>query len=40
MIGFRVGNPIKIRFGFHAKNGCKFKAFINDGTTRGFYGNE
>jgi hypothetical protein len=39
IVQFRAGNRIKIRDGFHAKSGCKFKAFINDGTTRGFYGN-
>jgi hypothetical protein len=39
IVQFRAGNRIIIRSGFHAKSGCKFKAFINDGTTRGFYGN-
>jgi hypothetical protein len=39
LVQFRAGGRIKIRSGFHAKSGCKFKAFINDGTTRGFYGN-
>jgi hypothetical protein len=38
MIEFIAGNRIKILDGFHAKSGCKFKAFINDGNSRGFIG--
>lgn len=39
-VQFRAGNKIHLKHGFHAKNGSSFRAFINNGKSRGNYGKQ